>query len=76
MVKNLKLPLLLLNLWQFLTVCKCFSGRYILSQYQDTNYKPLNGLMPKKSFVCCLVLSTIITIYSEVCLNVNTVFFL
>jgi len=42
------------------------SGRYILSQYKGTNYNPLNGLRPKKSFICCLMLSTVITIYSEV----------
>ncbi|XP_025204613.1 protein RFT1 homolog [Melanaphis sacchari] len=40
-------------------------GRYILSQYKNTDYNPLNGLIPKKSFICCLIMSTIVSMYSE-----------
>ncbi|VVC24560.1 Hypothetical protein CINCED_3A001858 [Cinara cedri] len=40
-------------------------GRYILLEFKDTNYNPLNGLVPKKSFIGCLLLSVIVTIYSE-----------
>ncbi|XP_025416650.1 protein RFT1 homolog isoform X2 [Sipha flava] len=40
-------------------------GQYILLEYKDTNYSPLKGLLPKKSFICCLILSITGTMYSE-----------
>lgn len=53
------------------------SGRYILFQFKDTNYNPLNGLVPKKMFISCLLLSAIVTMYSEVSLIfINKMFLL
>ncbi|XP_050543409.1 protein RFT1 homolog isoform X2 [Daktulosphaira vitifoliae] len=40
-------------------------GRYIISQYKNTNYSPLKSLIPKKLFLMTLILSTILTLYSE-----------
>lgn len=45
---------------------KFYSGHYILSEYKDTSYSPLKGLLPKKSFICCLIVSITGTMYSEV----------